>query len=166
MKWIPTAAFLALLIAPAPRARAADPSGENALDRGGAAGREWKEKLGLGSDQLAKFIAALRTRDDDLQPLRDQFRGGVRKLRTQLSENASEKDVLDSLQQLSRLRKAIALRSDQFDAQVAAFLAPSQRGKLFVWESLSAEPVLSARDAQPGDPRAPAPNAEAEEEQE
>jgi hypothetical protein len=62
----------------------------------------------------------------------------MRRLQTQVTENAAEKDVEATLQRLARLRRLIALREDQFDAETASFLTPSQSAKLLVWRTLNA----------------------------
>ena len=134
---------LALLSAPFARA-AADGGGEDVLAREDAAGRQWKDKLGLSAEQLPKFLAAVKARDADLHPLQEQSRAEMRKLRAQLSENAPEKDVQDSLEQVVRLQKEMTRRNEQFDAGTASFLVPSQRAKLLVWRSLGVFPGKSA----------------------
>ena len=166
MKNILFAAVLATFVSLVPRARAVDAFAGNVLDRGAAAGREWKDKLGLSPDQLAKFLPALKAKDADLQPLRDQLRVVARKLRSQLSEKAPEDGVQDSLRTIARLRKAVAIRNDQFDASLESFLAPSQRAKLLVWDSLGAACGVSALDMEAGEPHEPAVGVEAEEEPE
>ena len=141
MKSILVAALLTVQLLLVGSARAgADPAGGNIPDREAAAGRQWKEKLGLSADQLPKFLAAVKERDADLRPLREQLRAGMRKLQSQLTDGAPEKDVQATLEQLDGSRKAIALRGEQFDAGMAALLAPSQRAKLLVWKSLAVFP--------------------------
>ena len=145
MKIISIAALLAARLALMPAAFAAgEPVGETALDRDGAAGRQWKEKLALSAEQLPKFLAAVNAKDAELQPLREQLRANMRKLQGQLSGGAAEKDVQEVLEQLILTRKAIALRNDQFDGVMTSFLTPSQRAKLLVWRSLGAFPGKSA----------------------
>ena len=130
-KNIPIAAVLAALCAALPPARAAaDPAMDNVLDRDALAARQWKENLGLSAEQTPRFLAAVKAKDAGLQPLREQLRAGMRKLQSQLSENAAESEVQDSLQQLVKVRKAIAARKEQFDAALAAFL--SQIGRAHV----------------------------------
>jgi hypothetical protein len=156
------AALTAILLVLAPLASSADAARENAPDRDVMAGRLWKDKLGLSARQVPKFLSAARTRDAELQPLRDQLRGGMRKLQFLLSENAPESDVQELLQLLARVRKAVALRNEQFDTDVASFLAPSQRAKLLVWRSLGAFRGKSAQDLQAGDFQETAPGEEPE----
>jgi hypothetical protein len=163
VKILRAAALLAVLGGAPALGRAAEAAPADAASaRDAAAVREWKEKLGLGADQGAKFLAALKLKDADLQSRREELRGGMRRLQTQLAENAAEKDVLDTLQKLARLRKIIALRNDQFDAETSAFLTPSQRGKLLVWRALSACRGRSAENADGDDLQEPTSGEEVE----
>jgi hypothetical protein len=153
MKHIRVAALLGACLALVPLARAADEPGESVVDRDASAGRVWKEKLGLSDEQIPKFLAAVRTRDAGMLPLREELRAGMRRLSAQLAESAPEKDVQDTLQRLVRVRRTISFRNDQFETGLASFLAPSQRAKLFVWKSLGAfrgkaAPGLEADDFQ------------------
>jgi TolA-binding protein len=129
---VATGLTLALVLAGLARGSSA------AAPDGAAADRSWKEKLGLSADQDRKLVAALESKDTDLQPRRDELRGAMRRLQTQVTENAAEKDVEATLQRLARLRRLIALREDQFDAETASFLTPSQSAKLLVWRTLNA----------------------------
>jgi|GEM_PF-3307052 len=138
MQTILAAAALAPIFSLASAARAADaPAIETAADRDAAAGLEWKEKLGLSAEQETKFMAALKATDAELEPLRAQLRGEMRRVQSQLTENAPDKDVADTLQRLVRLRRTIAQRDEQFVAGAASFLSATQRAKLLVWRSLN-----------------------------
>ena len=113
MPTIREAAALALILCLAPAPRASGAPSETAADRDAAAGRQWKEKLGLSAEQEAKFLAALRTADAELSPLRAQLRGDMRRVRTQLNENAPDKEIADTMQRLIRLKRTIAFRDDE-----------------------------------------------------
>jgi hypothetical protein len=146
MKRIRAGSALALILCSVPALGRADASAsETAADRDAAADRQWRRKLGLNADQAARFLAALKAKDAELEPLREQLRAEMRRVQSQLNENAADKDVQETLQRLVRLRRAIAFRNDQFDAGAASFLSPTQRARLFVWRSLNA---CSARSAE------------------
>lgn len=145
-----------------PAAIAADAPADNPGDREAGGGPQWKEKLGLTSEQARKFMSAERSRESDLRPLREQLNAGLFKLRTQLAEGATENDVQESLAKLARARKEILDRNDQFDAAVASFLLPSQRAKLLVWKSLLVTRGKSAKGLESADMHEPAPGEEPE----
>ena len=113
-------------------------AGGDALDRDVVVGRQWKEKLGLSSDQVPKVLAAVKTREAGLQPLREQLRAAMRQLQSQLTENAPDQQVQESLLQLALVQNAVTAKNDQFDAKLGSFLLPTQRGKLLAWRSLGA----------------------------
>ncbi len=117
-------------------ADASDPAAEYTAERGADPGRRWKEELRLSPAQARKFSNSENERSARLKPLREKLRGAMVKVQAQLSMNAPESDVQDTLQRILEARKAIAEYSDRSDAEQAAFLSPSQRARLVVWRSL------------------------------
>jgi hypothetical protein len=162
LKDLVVAALVTSALAVVTLGRAAADSGGALPDRDAAAGRQWKEKLGLNAEQFSKYLAALKAKEAGLQPLREDLRVGLRKLEVQLSEGAPEKDVQGTLEQLVQIRKAIALRDEQFEAGLSAFLTPSQRARLFVWRSMGAFRGKSPQGLEVGDFSDPASGEEVE----
>lgn len=146
---IPVLAALAVLglpAAPAPAAAAApDPAADYPLERGVDAGQQWRKMLGLTDEQARRFTALELEKAARLKPLRELLRSELVTLQARLAEGAPERDVQDSLEQLLQIRRAIAERSARFDENLAAFLSPSQRARLFVWQSLGGVDGYAAR---------------------
>ncbi|MDD5304101.1 MAG: hypothetical protein PHS14_13450 [Elusimicrobia bacterium] len=141
-------AVLAVLV-PASFSAAPDPAVDYPLERGADAGRQWQDKLGLNAEQVRRFTALENEKAARLKPLRELLRNGLVQLQAQLAGNAPESDVKDTLQQLLQVHRAIAERSEQFDAGLEAFLSPSQRAKLLVWQSLGGPYGYAARRLDP-----------------
>lgn len=139
-----TFAFLAV-VSPPSFAGAVDAAGDDPYERGVDAGRLWKEKLGLSTVQVRKLSALENEKAARIRPLRELLRNGMVQLQTQLAENAPENDVRDTLQQVLQIQRAIAERSERFDAGLASFLSPSQRARLLVWRSLGGLNGYAAR---------------------
>ncbi|MDP3541043.1 MAG: Spy/CpxP family protein refolding chaperone [Elusimicrobiota bacterium] len=136
-----------LLAAAVPSALAAvpDPVLEFPLERGVEPGRQWKDKLGLSEEQSRRFTALENERAARLKPLRELLRSEMVKLQAQVSDNASEREVEETLEQVLQIHRAIAESTEHFDAGFAAFLSPSQRARLLVWKSLGGLNGYAAR---------------------
>lgn len=139
---------LALLLAAAAFpafAAVPDPVLEFPLERGVEPGRQWKEKLGLSEDQARRFTELENEKAVRLKPLRELLRSEMVKLQAQVSDNASEREVEDTLEQVLQIHRAIAERTEQVEAGFAGFLSPSQRARLLVWRSLGGVNGYAAR---------------------
>lgn len=136
-----------LLAAAAPSARAAvpDPVLEFPLERGAEPGQQWKSKLGLSDDQARRFTVLENEKAARLKPLRELLRAEMVKLQAQVSDNASEREVEDTLEQVLQIHRAIAERTEQVESGYAGFLSPSQRARLLVWRSLGGVNGYAAR---------------------
>lgn len=126
-------------------AAAPDPAADYPLERGVDAGQQWRKMLGLSDEQARRLTALENEKAARLKPLRELLRGEMVTLQARLAEGAPERDVQDSLEQLLQIRRAIAERSARFDENLAAFLSPSQRARLFVWQSLGGIDGYAAR---------------------
>ncbi|MBI2384747.1 MAG: hypothetical protein HYV14_01915 [Elusimicrobia bacterium] len=137
----------ALLVAAALPAYAAvpDPALDYPLERGVAAGEQWRKMLGLSAEQARKFTALENEKAARLKPLRELLRHEMVKLQSLLADNGSERDVEDSLEQVNQINRAIAERSERVDAGLNAFLSASQRARLLVWRSLGGADGYAAR---------------------
>ena len=143
--------LIAAVAADASAAEFADASGPTAeyqVEQGADLGRRWKEELRLSSGQARKFSNTEKERGARLKPLREKLRGAMVKVQAQLSANAPENEVQDTLQQILEARKAIAEHGRRSDAEQAAFLSPSQRARLLVWRSLGGLDGYAARRLQ------------------
>lgn len=130
---------------PAPFAAAPDPALDYPLERGVDPGEQWREKLGLSAEQARRFSLLEQEKSARLKPLRELLRNEMVRLQTYLAENATEREIEDSLAQLLQVQRAIAERSERLDAGLAAFLSPSQRARLLVWRSLGGLDGYAAR---------------------
>lgn len=139
---------LALLLAAAAGpafAAVPDPVLEFPLERGVEPGQQWKDKLGLNEDQARRFTVLENEKAARLKPLRELLRAEMVKLQAQVSDNASEREVEDTLEQVLQIHRAIAERTEQIEAGLAGFLSPSQRARLLVWKSLGGVNGYAAR---------------------
>ena len=92
--------------------------------------QEWEGKLDLTPSQTERLSSAIKTRDDAVRPLLTQLREAQDKLHRQVDSKADDADVQATLSQIDRLRKGIGSANDQFRAEVATFLTPTQRAKM------------------------------------
>ncbi|MCR4294076.1 MAG: Spy/CpxP family protein refolding chaperone [Elusimicrobia bacterium] len=122
-----------------------DPILEFPLERGVEPGRQWKDKLGLNEEQARRFTVLENEKAARLKPLRELLRSEMVKLQAQVSDNASEREVEDTLEQVLQIHRAIAERTERLDAGLAGFLSPSQRARLLVWKSLGGVNGYAAR---------------------
>jgi Spy/CpxP family protein refolding chaperone len=120
---------------------------------------DWKEKLGFTDAQAQKYAAAEKSKEDALRPLRAQLRDAVIKIQEQVGAAASESEIKASLERLAQLRGDISAANRTFDAELASFLAPSQRAKLLV-----GLPLGAARPERTAGRTAVVPRAEGEDE--
>jgi hypothetical protein len=127
------AALLAVLLAPAAAARAAEALSSDApFDARVESGRAWKEKLGFTAVQAQKYMAAQKEKEDALRPLRGQMRDEVQKLQEQVVSKASQSDIGATLERVARVRELIGAAERGFDAGLASFLSPIQRAKMLL----------------------------------
>ncbi len=126
-------------------AAAPDPVLDFPLERGVEPGRLWKDKLGLSEEQARRFTVLENEKAARLKPLRELLRSEMVKLQAQVSDNASEREVEDTLEQVLQIHRAIAERTERLDAGLAGFLSPSQRARLLVWKSLGGLNGYAAR---------------------
>jgi hypothetical protein len=139
----------ALLLALPVFAAAPDPAVDYPLERGTAAGEQWRKMLGLSAEQARKFTLLENEKAARLKPLRELLRNEMVKLQSLLAEGGSERDVEDSLEQVLQINRAIAERSERVDAGLSAFLSASQRARLLVWRSLGGLDGYAARRLEP-----------------
>lgn len=135
----------ALLLALPGFAAAPDPALDYPLERGTAAGEQWRKMLGLTAEQARRFTALENEKAARLKPLRELLRNEMVRLQSLLVEGGKERDVEDSLEQILQINRAIAERSERVDAGLSAFLSASQRARLLVWRSLGGADGYAAR---------------------
>lgn len=126
-----------------------EPAVDYPLERGAAAGEQWRKMLGLSAEQARKFTALENEKAARLKPLRELHRNEMVRLQSLLAEGGSERDVEDSLEQILQINRAIAERSERVDAGLSAFLSASQRARLLVWRSLGGVDGYAARRLEP-----------------
>lgn len=126
-----------------------DPAVDYPLERGTAAGEQWRKMLGLSAEQARKFTVLENEKAARLKPLRELLRNEMVRLQSLLAEGGSERDVEDSLEQILQINRAIAERSERVDAGLSAFLSASQRARLLVWRSLGGVDGYAARRLEP-----------------
>lgn len=148
----------ALLLSLPAFAAAPDPALDYPLERGTAAGEQWRKMLGLSAEQARKFTVLENEKAARLKPLRELLRNEMVKLQSLLAEGGGERDIEDSLEQILQINRAIAERSERVDAGLSAFLSASQRARLLVWRSLGGADGYAARRLEP----APRPDEEVE----
>lgn len=143
--------FAALLVMSAAPAFAAvpDPVLDYPLERGAAAGEQWRKMLGLTAEQARRFTALENEKAARLKPLRELLRNEMVRLQSLLAEGGNERDVEDVLEQILQINRAIAERSERVDAGLSAFLSASQRARLLVWRSLGGADGYAARRFEP-----------------
>jgi Spy/CpxP family protein refolding chaperone len=133
MRHSAAAALSLALFALSRPARAA--AAEKPFDAKAAADELWKERLDFTDAQTTKYEAAKRARDESSAALRAQMRADYRKLRSQIAAKSKEDELLATLKQLARLKKALRDEDDKFDAAIASFLTPIQRAKVAAGDS-------------------------------
>jgi hypothetical protein len=127
------------------RAAAPDPAANYPVERAADAGPQWRKMLGISAEQARRLTALENEKAARLKPLRELQRAEMVTLQARLAEGAPEGDVRDCLEQLLQIRRVIAERTARFDDELADFLSPSQRARLFVWQSLGGLDGYAAR---------------------
>lgn len=120
------ALFTVLLAGPA---RAAEVAAKTAAP---AAGPSWQEKLGFTDEQARKFSDAEKAKEDALLPMRTTLRDALQAVRSQVAENAGDKEVAVTLARVEQAQKDILGANDAFNAALASFLTPTQRAQLLI----------------------------------
>lgn len=91
-----------------------------------------REKFGLSEEQAAKLKAAHRARRDAAEAARTELKAATRKLKDQLEDKASEKELAATLERISAARKAQRADMEKFEAGLSSILTPTQRAKMLV----------------------------------
>lgn len=91
-----------------------------------------REKFGISDEQAAKLKAAHRTRRDASEAARTELKAAMRKLKDQLEDKASDKDLAATLERIAAARKAQRAEMEKFEAGLSSILTPTQRAKMLV----------------------------------
>lgn len=91
-----------------------------------------REKLGISDEQAAKLKAARRATRDATGMARTELKAAMRKLKDQLEDKASEKELAATLERIAAARKAQRAEAEKFEAGLGAILTPIQRAKMLV----------------------------------
>ncbi len=91
-----------------------------------------REKLGLSAEQGEKLKAAHRARRDAAVATRTELKAAMRKLKDQLEDKASEKEISATLERIAAARKAQRAEAEKFEAGLSTILTPTQRAKMLV----------------------------------
>jgi len=131
MKVSPYVVAAALLLSGAAATLRAE-AGEGKKTRWSHEGRHerMKEALGLDSKQLDSLKTLRRARRDASSALGAKLKASLVKLRDQLEDKASDKELASTLDSIASTRKALAAEREKFESGLAAILTPSQRARL------------------------------------
>lgn len=89
-----------------------------------------REKFGISEEQAAKLKAARRAKRDGIAAAHADSAAAMRKLKDQLEDKASDKELSATLGKLAEARKKMRAEKDKFEAALSSILTPTQRAKM------------------------------------